>query len=102
MSKPRESTSKVPKPRDSKGRFTKTIEKIPPDLFGGKNTSPTNLAKRYINNKSKEGQSSIVERTQFTADIQSEIITEQLINSPQHSGPVIEQFNFYNNKKKNH
>ena len=55
MSKPRGSTSKEPKPRDLKGRFTKTFEKIPPDLFGGKNTSPTNPAKRYISNKSREG-----------------------------------------------
>lgn len=39
MSKPRESTSKEPKPRDLKGRFVKIVEKIPPDLFGGKNTS---------------------------------------------------------------
>ena len=54
MSKPRESTTKEPKPRDSKGRFTKTIEKIPSDLFGGKNTSPTKATKRYIN-KSREG-----------------------------------------------
>ena len=63
MSKPRESTSKEPKPRDSKGRFTKTIEKIPPDLFGGKNTSPTNPTKRYISNKFREGQSSTAKRT---------------------------------------
>ena len=69
MSKPRESTSKEPKPRDSKGRFTKIVEKIPLDLFGGKNTSPTNPAKRYINNKSREGQSSTAKRNQSTADI---------------------------------
>ena len=76
MSKLRECTSKEPKPRDSKGRFTKTIEKIPPDLFGGKNTSTNNLAKRYINSKSRERQSSTTERTQFIADIQSEITVE--------------------------
>ena len=93
MSKPRESTSKEPKPRDSKGRFTKTIEKIPPDLFEGKNTSPSNPTKRYINSKSREGRSSTAERTQFIADIQSEITVEQLGSSPQHSGLVIEQFN---------
>ena len=63
MSKPRESTSKEPNPRDLKGRFVKNVEKIPPDLFGGKNTSPTNPTKRYINNKSREGQSSNVEGT---------------------------------------
>lgn len=55
MSKLRESTSKKPKPRDLKGRFIKNIEKIPLDLFGGKNTSPTNPTKRYINNKYREG-----------------------------------------------
>lgn len=76
MSKLRESTAKEPKPRDSKGRFIKTIEKIPSDLFGGKNTSPTNPAKRYINNTSREGQSSTAERTQFTANIQSKITIE--------------------------
>ena len=70
MSKPRDSTSKEPKPRDSKGRFTKIVEKIPPDLFGGKNTSPINPVERYINNTSREGQSSTTERTQFTTDIQ--------------------------------
>ena len=69
MSKPRETASKEPKPRDSKGRFTKIVEKIPSDLFGGKNTSPTNLEKRYINNKPREEQSSTAERTQFTANI---------------------------------
>ena len=69
MSKSRESTWKEPKLRDSKGRFIKTIEKIPSDLFGGKNTSPTNPAKRYINNKSREGQSSTAKRNQSTADI---------------------------------
>ena len=55
MSKPRESTSKESKPRDLKGRFIKIVEKIPSDLFGGKNTSPTNPTKRYINSKSREG-----------------------------------------------
>ena len=54
MSKPRGSTSKEPKLRDSKGRFIKTIEKITPDLFGGKNTSPTDPTKRYISNTSRE------------------------------------------------
>ena len=48
MSKPRESTSKEPKPRDLKGRFVKIVEKIPLDLFGGKITPPTHPAKRYI------------------------------------------------------
>ena len=54
----------------------KVIEKIPLDLFGGKNTSPTNTTKRYINRKPREGQSSSAERTQFTVDIQYEITTE--------------------------
>ena len=93
MSKPRGSTSKEPKLRDSKVRFIKTIEKIPPDLFGGKNTSPTDPTKIYISNTSKEGQSSTAERTQFTANKQSEITTEQLLSSPQFSGPAIKQFN---------
>ena len=70
MSKPRESTSKETKPRDLKGIFTKTVEKIPPDLFGGNNTYQINPTKRYINNTSREGQSSTVERTQFTIDVQ--------------------------------
>ena len=93
MSKPRESTSKEPKLRDSKGRFIKTIEKIPLDLFGGKNTSPTDPTKIYISNKSREEHNFAAEKAQFTADLQSEINTEQLVSSPQHSGPVIEQFN---------
>ena len=62
-------------------------------MFGGKNTSPTNPTKRYPSSNYREGQSSTAERTQFTADIQSKITTEQLVSSPQHSGPVIEQLN---------
>ena len=58
MSKPRESTSKETKPRDLKGRFGKNVLKIPPDLFGGKNTPPTHPTKRYTSSKSREGQSS--------------------------------------------
>ena len=77
MSKPRESTSKETKPRDLKGRFVKTVEKIPPDLFGGKNTPPTHLAKRYTSSKSREGQSSTAERTQSPTDIQSKLTMEQ-------------------------
>ena len=69
------------------------MEKIPPDLFGGKNTSPTNPTKRNTSNKFREGQSSTAERTQFTTNIQSEINTERLVSSPQHSGPTIEKFN---------
>ena len=93
MSKPRESTSKETKPRDLKGRFVKTIEKIPPDLFGGKNTPPTHPTKRYTSSKSREGQISTAERTQSPAEIRSELTMEQLVSSPQHSGLVIEQFN---------
>lgn len=53
----------------------------------------TNPTKIYTSNKSREGQSSTVERSQITTDIQSEITAEQLVSSPQHSGPVIEQLN---------
>ena len=93
MSKPRESTSKETKSRDLKGIFVKTVEKIPPDLFGGKNTPPTHPTKRYTSSKSREGQNSTTERTQSLADIQFELTVEQLVSSPQHSGPVIEQLN---------
>ena len=86
MSKPRESTSKETNPRDLKGRFVKTVEKIPPDLFGGKNTPSINPSKRYTSSKSREGQSSTTEKTQSPADIQSELTMEKLVNSPQHSG----------------
>ena len=54
MSKPRESTSKETKPRDPKGRFVKPVEKIPPNLLGGKNTPPINPSKRYTSSKLRE------------------------------------------------
>ena len=93
MSKPSESTSKETKPRDLKGIFVKTVEKIPSDLFGGKNTPPSHPTKRYTHSKYREGHSYTTERNQSTADIQSELTMEQLVSSPQHSGPVIEQLN---------
>ena len=58
------------KPKDPKGRFTKTT-KTPLDLFGGKNTPPTNPSKRYTISKPKEGQSSITDRTQSPTEAQS-------------------------------
>ena len=58
------------RPRDPKGRFTKTT-KIPLDLFGGKNTLPTNPFERYTSSNPKEGQSSIINRTQSSARVQT-------------------------------
>ena len=63
--------SKKSKPRDPKGRFTKVTDKIPLDLFGGKNTPPTNPSERYASSKSKEGQSSAINRTQSSTEEQT-------------------------------
>jgi hypothetical protein len=54
------------RPRDPKGRFTKTT-KIPLDLFGGKNTPPADPCERYPSNTSREGQSFVLNKTQVLA-----------------------------------
>ena len=69
----KKSKSKEFKPRDPKGRFTKTTDKIPLDLFGGKNTPPTNPFERYTSSKPKEGQSFVIDRTQSTTEAQLEL-----------------------------
>ena len=93
MSKPRESKSKEDKPRDSKGRFIKSTSKILFDLFGGKNTPPTNPTQRYICSEAQKGQSSITDitKSQPEAELQSESTMEQTHGSPQESKLVIEQ-----------
>jgi hypothetical protein len=55
------------RPRDLKGRFTKTTN-IPLDLFGGKNTPPTDPSKRYISSTLMEGQSSAINKTQVPTE----------------------------------
>ena len=70
MSKPKKSKSNEFKPRDPKGRFTKTTCKITSDLFGGKNTPPTNPYERYTSSKPKEGQIPVTDRTQSPAEAQ--------------------------------
>ena len=51
------------RPRDPKGRFVKTT-KIPLDLFGGMNTPPIDPSQRYLSSTSREGQSSVINKTQ--------------------------------------
>ena len=51
----KKSKSKEFKPKDPKGRFIKTTDKIPLDLFGGKTTPPINPSEIYTNSKPKEG-----------------------------------------------
>ena len=63
------------RPRDPKWRFTKTT-KMPLDLFAGKNTPPTDPSKRYTSSTSREGQSSVINKTQVPAKEQIEFIKE--------------------------
>ena len=58
------------RPRDPKGRFTKST-KIPLDLFGGKNTPPTNPSERYTSSKPKEGKIYAISKTQVSAEEQT-------------------------------
>ena len=51
------------RPRDSKGRIVKTT-KIPLDLFGGRNTPPIDPSQRYLGSTPREGQSSVINKTQ--------------------------------------
>ena len=93
----KKSKSKEFKPRDPKGRFTKTTDKIPLDLFGGKNTPPTNPSKRYTSSKPKEGQSSVINRTQSPAEAQSELTVDGIVGSPQKGRTIVEQTNMIEN-----
>ena len=72
------------RPTDPKGRFVKTT-KIPLDLFGGKNTPPTDPSKRYLGSTSREGQSSIINKTQVPTKEKVEFIEEQVEESAQDS-----------------
>ena len=58
------------RPKDPKGRFTKTT-KIPLDLFGGNNTPPTDPSERYTSGKPKEGWSSAINKTQVSVEEQT-------------------------------
>ena len=84
------------RPRDPKGRFTKTT-KIPLDLFGGKNTTPTDASKRYTSSKSKEGHSSAINKTQVSAKEQIELTVDQIVGSSQEGEIVEEQMNIVAN-----
>ena len=93
----KKSKSKEFKPRDPKGRFTKTTDKIPSDLFGGKNTPPTNPSKRYTSSKPKEGQNYVTDRTQSLVEAQSKSTVDQIVGSPQEGGTIVEQTNITEN-----
>ena len=93
MSKPEKSKSKEDNPRDSKGRFIKSISRIPPDLFGGNNTPSTNQDQRYIRREVSEGQRFVIDITesQLAAKIQFETTKEQIPGCFQESKLVEEQ-----------
>ena len=72
------------RPRAPKGGFVKTT-KIPLDLFGGRNTPPIDPSQRYLSSTSREGQSSVINKTQVLAKEQVEFIEEQVEGSAQDS-----------------
>ena len=71
MSKPREYKQRESKPRDPKGRFVKYTRKIPSDLFGSRNTPPTNLAQRHIRKEldKEQGSTSRLTELQFAVQL---------------------------------
>ena len=93
----KKSKSKDFKPWDPKERFTKITDKISLDLFGGKNTPPTNPSERYKSSKPKEGQRSVTDRTQSLAEARPKLTVDWIVGSPQESGKVVEQINIIEN-----
>ena len=70
MSKPREHKQKKSKPRDPKGRFVKSTSQIPSDLFGSRNTPPTNPSQRYICKESDKEKGTTSRLTELQTTIQ--------------------------------
>ena len=91
MSKPREY-----KPRDSKGRFIKSTNQIPSDLFGSRKTTPTNPTQRYIRKEldKEEGSTSRLTELQSTVQLPdpSSETTSEGKEIVQHYETMIEQF----------
>ena len=97
MSKLRDPKSKIRdfKPRDPKGRFIKSIRKIPYDFFGDRKTPPTNLTQRYVRSESQRGHISTPKTTESQSathvdETQFETVSEQEEDTQQ-SRPTVEQ-----------
>ena len=89
MSKPREQKQKETKPRDPKGRFIKSISKIPSDLFGSRKKPPTNLTQGYIRKE--------LDKEKGITSSLSKLQTVVQLDNP--SFETLSEGNEYNNQK---
>ena len=67
------------------------------DLFGGKNTPPADPSERYTSSKTRDEQSSAINKTQVSAEEQAKFTVEQIVGSPQEGEIVEDQTNIIKN-----